>query len=56
MDGVDSSVFIPGHHLHLTIAMLKLYSDERRQLAKQALDDAWEKIQMSFPDDGLEVI
>ena len=55
VDGIDSSIFVPGRHLHLTVAMLKLYSDERRHLAVQALDDAWKKIQVFFPDKGLEV-
>lgn len=33
--GVDESIFVPSPHLHFTVAMLKLYSEERRQLACQ---------------------
>lgn len=35
--GLDASIFIPPAHLHLTLLMLKLYSDEARHKAAQAL-------------------
>ncbi|KAG2486288.1 hypothetical protein HYH03_014993 [Edaphochlamys debaryana] len=36
--GLDPSVFMAPPHLHLTLAMLKLYSDEARHRAAQVLD------------------
>lgn len=35
--GFDPSIFINPAHLHLTLLMLKLYSDEARHKAAQAL-------------------
>eukprot|EP01025_Chloroclados_australasicus_P064066 TRINITY_DN8512_c2_g1_i2.p1 TRINITY_DN8512_c2_g1~~TRINITY_DN8512_c2_g1_i2.p1 ORF type:complete len:369 (+),score=69.33 TRINITY_DN8512_c2_g1_i2:120-1226(+) len=36
---IEDSIFQAPHHLHLTVCMLKLYSDERRLKAKQVLDE-----------------
>ncbi|KAG2430371.1 hypothetical protein HYH02_013733 [Chlamydomonas schloesseri] len=36
--GLEPSVFMKPQHLHLTLAMLKLYSDQKRHAAAQALD------------------
>ncbi|KXZ46404.1 hypothetical protein GPECTOR_44g79 [Gonium pectorale] len=36
--GLEESVFMAPQHLHLTLVMLKLYSDEKRHQAHQALD------------------
>eukprot|EP01023_Acetabularia_acetabulum_P067316 TRINITY_DN9255_c0_g1_i1.p1 TRINITY_DN9255_c0_g1~~TRINITY_DN9255_c0_g1_i1.p1 ORF type:complete len:401 (+),score=67.35 TRINITY_DN9255_c0_g1_i1:85-1203(+) len=35
---IEDSIFQAPHHLHLTVCMLKLYSDKRRQQAKEVLD------------------
>lgn len=37
---IDEDIFFEPGHLHLTLAMLKLYSDERRHKAKRLVDDA----------------
>jgi hypothetical protein len=33
--GIEDSIFMKPAHLHLTLAMLKLYSEERRERARQ---------------------
>lgn len=33
--GFEDSIFIKPEHVHITVAMLKLYSDEARHTAKQ---------------------
>lgn len=35
--GIEDSIFMKSAHLHLTLCMLKLYSEERRALARQVL-------------------
>lgn len=34
-NGIDESIFVDPRHLHLTLVMLKLYSDEARYIAAQ---------------------
>ncbi|PRW60326.1 activating signal cointegrator 1 complex subunit 1 [Chlorella sorokiniana] len=43
--GLEASVFMHPQHLHLTIAMLKLYSEEQRDLAKQTLAGLQPRVQ-----------
>lgn len=42
--GFDPSIFIKPQQLHLTLLMLKLYSDEARQKATQALQGLQPKV------------
>eukprot|EP00803_Ostreobium_quekettii_P003818 evm.model.scf_1223.1 EVM.evm.TU.scf_1223.1 scf_1223:16154-19336(+) len=53
--GIDKSIFTPGNHLHMTIVMLKLYSDEKRNLARKALEDASRDVKPLLPDAGLMI-
>lgn len=39
--GLEESLFMKTAHLHLTLAMLKLYSASQRQAARQARSACW---------------
>lgn len=43
--GIDESIFVKPEQLHLTIVMLKLYSDDLRFRAQQLLQDLQPQVQ-----------
>lgn len=53
--GLDASIFTPPPHLHLTVVMLKLYSEDARQRAQRALLSLQEAAAGILAQGGLHV-
>lgn len=55
MSNLDESIFIKSEHLHLTILMLKLYSNEKRAIALEAMRESKEKIVNYLNDEKINL-
>ncbi|GMH37491.1 hypothetical protein BSKO_05364 [Bryopsis sp. KO-2023] len=53
--GIEASIFQKPEHLHLTVLMLKLYSEEKRQIAFKTMKSAEKKIQELLNGEDLKV-
>lgn len=53
--GIEASIFQKPEHLHMTIVMLKLYSEEKRHIAQETMKSLFSTVQTILAQQPLQV-